>query len=166
MGSNWLQANGAPTFGALWQRVSTNADGRVMIAGSANAGIWYSTDTGESWLRANDIPTRGQSWLSICTNADGSVMIAGSYLNDIWYSTDTGHSWTRANIPTKEACTWYCVNTSADGHVMIGGSSSSIWYSRLGGQRCFVTKYLSISEIKEGDMIPEPQKAAKSCKKF
>ncbi|MBP6455518.1 MAG: T9SS type A sorting domain-containing protein [Chitinophagaceae bacterium] len=115
VGSNWVNIgpnnninediyNGAGRINIV--RVDPNNDA-IIYVGTANGGLWKSTDTGNNWMPLTDtLPTIGISGIAIDSNNSNVIYIStgDQYINNcqssgVYKSINGGMTWTKCNIP-------------------------------------------------------------------
>ncbi len=114
-GSNWV--NLAPNFNNVNEyshgsgrinivRVDPN-NNAIIYVGTANGGLWKSTDTGNNWIPLTDtLPTIGISGIAIDSNNSNVLYIStgDQYINNcqssgVYKSINGGMTWTKCIIP-------------------------------------------------------------------
>ncbi|HEY3556518.1 MAG TPA: sialidase family protein [Kribbella sp.] len=73
-------------------------DGRVLLFGTRNQGLWRSADRGVTWSRVDSFPVTGNAGIGIGTvffdPRDGTIYAAvADPANPLYRSTDAGRSW-------------------------------------------------------------------------
>ncbi|HET6740341.1 MAG TPA: sialidase family protein [Kribbella sp.] len=73
-------------------------DGRVLLFGTRNQGLWRSTDRGVTWSRVDSFPVTGNPGIGIgfvfVDRCDGTVYVgAADPANPLYRSTDAGRTW-------------------------------------------------------------------------
>ena len=107
----------------------------IMYAGSANGGVWKTTDNGLSWIPIfDDIPYQAIGAIAINPSdpneiwvGTGDLNISGTmYLgNGVYKSTDAGLSWSYRGLATSYVVSSIIFNSANTSEVLIGTMGNS-----------------------------------------
>ena len=82
----------APGSAHVYTVEQSISDENIIYAGTANAGVWKSTDRGISWTpKTNDLLTGGVTSIEI--NPTNANIVYAELLSNIYKSTNGGNSW-------------------------------------------------------------------------
>jgi hypothetical protein len=113
-GTTW-QPTDAP--GRPWNRVSSSADGKVLLAGDLNETVFISTNAGNGWTQIAPLDPAWHLNAYLCS-ADGKKLVllgslTASFLQRLsLISTNSGVSWSEMSVPSTNGCS---LTASADG---------------------------------------------------
>lgn len=169
--ANW-ESIGPNTIDSLTGRMISHAfdptDNNIIWAGSANGGLWKSTNAGELWQSvANDIPTLEISEVTI-NPANRDEMLIGTGVDrgqsvtlrsgiGVLKSTDRGLTWTLtsfsynlSNAVAVSKIIWHPI----DQNLIYMAASNGFWASTDGGDNWSVKRVGRVSDIEINPASP------------
>lgn len=120
--------------GGLIQAVSIDAASpNIIYAGSANNGIYRSTDSGASWSEINNgLATLDIQVITIDPNLS-TTLYAGTAIGGIYKSTNSGDTWVSINTGIKNFNVYAIKVDPNDSNVIYAGTFGSVIKSTDGG---------------------------------
>lgn len=118
----WVQCS-APSNN--WWSVACSADGKIIVAGTANGGdqtIYTSTNSGAAWV-SNNVPK--SYWSSVTSSADGKILAAAAITgaSGLYVSTNSGVTWAQTFNAINS---WTSIAASADGSKLVAVAQGGV----------------------------------------
>lgn len=131
----WSEVKPAGNANRGWQSIAISDNGRMILAGTVNEGLYVSRDAGTSWtdLGLSITGSISSSWYALAVSGDGQTMLGGVFGGRVYRSTDAGVSWSEVQPAGNTDKNWETMTMSQNGQIILVGANTGRLYKSTNG---------------------------------
>jgi photosystem II stability/assembly factor-like uncharacterized protein/LysM repeat protein len=127
----WSEAQPLGNQNSSWAASATSSNGRIMIVGNQDGGLYLSTNGGSSWVRT--YPTEFEPpWYTASMSSEGQVILVGAF-GRLYITANQGDTWTETRPIGDSDGSWISSSMSSDGQIILVANEDHRLYRTTNG---------------------------------